>query len=153
MDIDISPLCEHWPDIEASIRRALEAVFAHLPEDSEKESDSISIVLADDALVRSLNKQYRHKDKPTNVLSFPQDDGESLGDVILAYETVAREAGEQEKSFHDHALHLAVHGTLHLLGFDHQTEEDAGAMESLEIKILAKLGIKNPYEFHDFMQE
>jgi probable rRNA maturation factor len=91
-----------------------------------------------------LNKSYRGKDKATNVLSFINDD-EPLGDIILAYETIEREAIEQEKSFRDHTIHLIIHGILHLMGHDHEVPEEAAKMEAKEIKILKKLGIENPY--------
>lgn len=113
----------------------------------DKKGDfEIAVVLADDAFVQNLNKQYRGKDKPTNVLSFPASlgDGE-LGDIILAFETIEREAAEQQKTFRNHATHLLVHGFLHLLGYDHIEEKEAEIMEKLEIKILKKLGISNPY--------
>ncbi len=119
---------------------------------------TMAVVLADDAFIKSLNRDYRGKNKATNVLSFPSEPaieagaktyakaGEfELGDIILAYETVAREAAEQNKSFASHARHLLVHGTLHLLGYDHMEEHEAQAMEKLEIKILEKQGIDNPY--------
>ena len=108
--------------------------------------------------VRKLNAAYRGKDKPTNVLSFPlvpqdmldglanTDDGEILlGDIILAKETCVKEAEEKQISVSDHAAHLVVHGTLHLLGYDHQSEADALTMEALETRALANLGIANPY--------
>lgn len=104
----------------------------------------MAVVLADDAFVRELNHQYRGKDKPTNVLSFPGE-GDYLGDVVLARETLEREAQEQGKSIRHHALHLLVHGTLHLQGHDHMKEKEAQAMEALEIKILKTLGVSNPY--------
>lgn len=115
----------------------------------------ISLVFADDAFIRELNREYRNKDKPTNVLSFPQYEPDevmeeksflALGDIILAKETIEREAREQNKSFEDHTIHLFVHGLLHLLGHDHEEDEEAEAMENLEIRILEKQGIKNPYE-------
>ena len=108
--------------------------------------------MADDAFVQSLNKSFRGKDKPTNVLSFPACadprspiPDPSLGDIILAFETIAREAQDQAKSFKDHAVHLLVHGTLHLLGHDHKKDAQARDMEKLEINILKKLNINNPY--------
>ena len=122
----------------------------------------ISVRLTDDAEVHTLNCDFRGKDKPTNVLSFPQvqDDlletlansdandsgGEILlGDIVLARETCAREAAEKGISLTDHATHLIVHGTLHLVGYDHMDDASAGAMEALEVKALASLGIANPY--------
>ncbi len=110
----------------------------------------VTVVLADDAFVRKLNKQFRGKDKPTNVLSFPESpipnpQSPYLGDIVLARQTVEREAKEQGKTVRAHATHLLVHGMLHLLGHDHMRAKEAQAMENLEIKILKKLGINNPY--------
>jgi probable rRNA maturation factor len=105
---------------------------------------SISVVLADDAMQRDLNRTFRGKDKPTNVLSF-EGEGDELGDIVLAYETVKREAKEQGKSFASHTAHLVVHGCLHLLGHDHERARDAEKMEALEKSILARLGFPDPY--------
>jgi probable rRNA maturation factor len=114
----------------------------------------VDIALADDAKQRELNRIWRGKDAPTNVLAFPAADPAMalprgapllLGDVVLAFETVRREAVEQDKPFADHLRHLVVHGVLHLLGFDHETAADAAAMEAREIAILAELGVPNPY--------
>ena len=104
----------------------------------------LAVVLANDAFVRDLNKTYRGKNKPTNVLSFPGQ-GDALGDIVLAHETIAREAREQGKRFKDHATHLLVHGVLHLSGLDHEADKEAEAMENMEVKILKKLDISNPY--------
>lgn len=109
-----------------------------------KAKGEVAIVLADDAFIHTLNKQYRGKNKPTNVLSFPNDE-EPLGDIVLAYDTVEREAIAQQKTFHDHAIHLIIHGILHLQGHDHESEKEAKTMEAQEVKILEKLGISNPY--------
>ncbi|MGL4496001.1 MAG: rRNA maturation RNase YbeY [Beijerinckiaceae bacterium] len=111
----------------------------------------IAVLLADDAAIRTLNAQWRSKDKPTNVLSFPAVDAERisttpmLGDIIIARETVFREAMEEGKSAADHLRHMVVHGVLHLLGYDHETDEDAAEMESLERLILAEIGVADPY--------
>jgi probable rRNA maturation factor len=120
----------------------------------------LGIVLEDDRFVQALNRDYRGRDEPTNVLSFPAwEPGEAkggpprpagaalaLGDVVVAYETVARQAAEQGKRIQDHLCHLVVHGVLHLLGYGHDTEEEARAMEALEVAALAGLGIADPYE-------
>lgn len=110
---------------------------------------SVTIVLANDAFVRELNRDFRGLDKPTNVLSFPDSrfpiPDSRLGDIVLARQTVEREAKAQGKTVKAHAAHLLVHGTLHLLGHDHERKKDAEKMEALEIKILKKLGISNPY--------
>ena len=112
----------------------------------------LAVVLADDRLVRSLNREYRGRDTATNVLSFAGLDGPGepggpslLGDVVLARETVVREACEQGKTPADHLAHLVVHGVLHLLGYDHQTTAQAETMEDLERSVLAELGVADPY--------
>jgi probable rRNA maturation factor len=117
---------------------------------------SATVVLATDAIVRDLNREWRKQDKPTNVLSFPSPRpalllapaGPSelfIGDVVLAEETVLREAAEQAKAAPDHYRHLVLHGLLHLLGFDHETPEDADRMEAIETELLAGLGAADPY--------
>ena len=105
-----------------------------------------SILLADDALLAELNSLHRGKDGPTNVLSFPDDDGSAIGDIAIAYETVMTEAAAQEKSSRDHLLHLIVHGVLHLLGHDHLEDGAAAVMEGIEAEILAGIGIADPYQ-------
>ena len=111
---------------------------------------ALSILLTDDAAQRELNRQWREKDKSTNVLSFPAIKPFApitglIGDISLARETLEREAGELGKPFTDHFTHLIVHGFLHCLGYDHETEDEALAMEGLETQILAQLGIDDPY--------
>jgi probable rRNA maturation factor len=113
----------------------------------------LAIVLTNDSTVRKLNRTWRGKDEPTNVLAFPARQQGSpqgpLGDIVIAYETLAREAKAEGKSFSHHLAHLAVHGFLHLCGYDHETDRQAAAMERLEVAILARLRIPDPYIAHD----
>ncbi|MFZ5929812.1 MAG: rRNA maturation RNase YbeY [Pseudomonadota bacterium] len=155
--IDINTPCPHWQaNHDAIARTVTRAALLALDQgaadaaDAGGENFEISIVLADDAFVRDLNRQYRNIDRPTNVLSFPADDDDGLGprllgDVVLAYETVQREADAAGKPLLDHVSHLIIHGTLHLLGFDHEDEQEAIEMEALETAILARLGVADPY--------
>lgn len=139
--------------VEATIQKAVACVAA-LPEVMTDRRQSVSIVLSDDDLVRQLNKTHRGFDKPTNVLSFPsaqgpfelEEEGHYLGDVVLAFETIEKEANDLKRSKSDHLSHLVIHGLLHLLGYDHETDQEARLMEQLEISLLANLGIANPYE-------
>ena len=133
---------------------ATAALRAGIGDLAAPEGIELSVVLADDAAVRALNRDYRGRDAPTNVLAFPQADTHGdlspegpvlLGDVVLALETVRREAAAQGKSAVDHASHLVVHGILHLLGFDHHADSEAADMERCETAILAGLGIADPY--------
>jgi probable rRNA maturation factor len=112
----------------------------------------IAIVLSDDAAIRALNRDWRGKDAATDVLSFPAGEPRGkrgiprlLGDIVIAYETTEREARAEHKSFMDHLVHLAVHGFLHLAGYDHAADDQAAAMERLEVAILARLGVPDPY--------
>jgi len=134
------------PDAHALIARAAAAVAEAMA--GETQSGSIAVALSSDANVEVLNGQFRGKPKPTNVLSFPAGEGAPdgfIGDVILASETVRREADEQGVPLDHHVQHLIVHGILHLLGYDHITADEAEQMEALEISVLSKLGIANPY--------
>ena len=141
--IDISRLDEGWPEVGGRVASIVNAVMDQVDDPPLGE---LSVVLSGDAHVRALNRDYRGKDSPTNVLSFPMPEGSGLlGDVVLARETLEREAAGQGKTFADHFAHLLVHGVLHLLGFDHQTDTDAEAMERLEVAVLGSLGIDNPY--------
>jgi probable rRNA maturation factor len=146
---------------DALAQRAVHAALLQTADADLLDKDmavEVSIKLSDDAEVRQLNAAYRGKDKPTNVLSFPMvqadligaldntDDGEVLlGDIILAQETCAREAEERGISLADHTTHLIVHGTLHLVGHDHENDAEAEAMEALEIRALETLGLPDPY--------
>jgi probable rRNA maturation factor len=112
----------------------------------------LAIVLGDDSAIRALNRDWRGKNAPTNVLSFPAaapGKGRSaspyVGDIVIAYETMAREASTEDKPFNHHLSHLAIHGFLHLLGYDHENDRDAQEMERLERKILKRLAIPDPY--------
>jgi probable rRNA maturation factor len=142
-----SPLWDAQPNAVRTVRDAIAAAAAALA----TQSGEVSVVLTDDTAIAQLNRQWRGIDKPTNVLSFPaakpgvQGPPPLLGDVIVAYETLAREAAEQAKPFLHHLAHLVVHGYLHLLGYDHQTDSEAGAMEELERDILGRLRIADPY--------
>lgn len=139
-----SPLWSQ-PEAEEVIRQAISATEAFFePTDAE-----VSILLCNDAEIRRLNGEWRGKDSATNVLSFPAASSAvqgHLGDIAIAYETVAREAANDGKPFAHHLVHLTIHGYLHLLGFDHEADEDAEEMENLEREILAGLGIADPYE-------
>ncbi|MFZ5618742.1 MAG: rRNA maturation RNase YbeY [Pseudomonadota bacterium] len=106
-----------------------------------------ALLLADDAALQDLNRRFRDKDEPTNVLSFPAGEGAEgfLGDIAIAFETCRREAEEQGIAFRDHAAHLIVHGLLHLVGWDHEADDEADRMERLETRILATLGVDDPY--------
>jgi probable rRNA maturation factor len=137
---------------EQGIYAAAAALAAH-PQGARARGAEAGVVLADDRIVRELNAAYRGKDAPTNVLSFPfqqppgsvPEDRPYLGDVVLAAETIAREAAERGIAPTAHVQHLVVHGLLHLLGLDHATDAEAEQMEQLEAEILATLGIADPY--------
>ncbi|MBV8391668.1 MAG: rRNA maturation RNase YbeY [Alphaproteobacteria bacterium] len=128
------------PGVERLVRKAARTAM-------KSGARSLNVALADDKYVRKLNARHAKKDKPTNVLSYPSGEKKFLGDIVLARQTVWREAREQKKSPADHIAHLVVHGTLHLLGYDHETSDDeAEHMEALERRLLAKLGVADPYE-------
>ena len=134
---------EALPGAERLVRRAARAAVTGARRGGRK---SLTVALADDKRVRVLNARDRKKNKPTNVLSYPSGEPGFLGDVVLARQTVWREARVQHKTPADHVSHLVVHGTLHLLGYDHETgNADAERMEALERRILKRLGIADPY--------
>ena len=154
--VEVSVVCDAWlaacPDAPALAEAAVRAALAGAACRGDGASVVVDVTLGDDAGQRRLNRIWRSKDMPTNVLAFPLADAVApagmpvlLGDVVLAFETVAREAAEQDKKLADHLVHLVVHGVLHLLGFDHQSEPEAALMEAREAEILAPLGVPDPY--------
>ncbi|MEQ8194482.1 MAG: rRNA maturation RNase YbeY [Rhodospirillales bacterium] len=167
IEVDITVACSGWehalPDLHGTCRAAVLAALAAVQTNTARAE--ISLVLADDAFVRDLNRRYRDIDRPTNVLAFCGDEADAdadddagddagagrtgpprlLGDVIVAHETARAEAQAENKSLAAHLCHLIVHGVLHLLGHDHQNDEEAETMEALEVEALAAMGIDNPY--------
>jgi probable rRNA maturation factor len=139
------PKWRRTPGLPAKLKRA--AQLALEKSRKPKASAALTILLADDESLRALNKRFRRKNKPTNVLSFPAAANKEayLGDVAVAYGVAREEARAAGKPFADHATHLVVHGVLHLLGYDHETERQAKLMEPLETALLAHLGIADPY--------
>jgi probable rRNA maturation factor len=156
-----SPLWEKAePDAEAVVREAISRAAAAT--DVGEPTVEVAVLLCDDAMIAAFNAQWRGREEPTNVLSFPAPPGVDLdraasdpsvpvhlGDIAIACETVVREAREQGRTVSQHLAHLAVHGFLHLLGYDHQTDQEAEHMESLEREVLATLGISDPFASHD----
>ena len=141
-DIHIVVVDAGWrralPGVEQLVRRAAIAALG-------TKRRSLVVALSNDREVRKLNARDRGKNKPTNVLSYPSGEKSFLGDVVLARQTVWREARQQGKTPSAHVSHLVVHGTLHLLGYDHENDSDAERMERLERRILARMGIADPY--------
>jgi probable rRNA maturation factor len=152
VDIDIFVEAGDWP-AQAELRRLVDrAVTAAFAETGASGVSELSIVFSDDAHIQTLNAQWRGKDKPTNVLSFPAFPFAKggplppmLGDIVLAAETIAREAALEDKPLADHITHLVIHGLLHLLGHDHETGAEAEEMEAIERRALARLAIPDPY--------
>jgi probable rRNA maturation factor len=153
LTVDISVRHDAWrsiADFVGLIERAADAAEVaakNADGDTPAEGAELSLVLCDDAFIHDLNRQWRNKDKATNVLSFPAESSVrhvTLGDVIIAYETVMREACDEGLPVADHLAHLVVHGVLHLLGFDHEEDCEAELMEDVERRALASLGIASP---------
>jgi len=150
-DIVITADCwQAEPSAEDIVQRAIAAAAGATPGSPDRAE--LAVMLTDDASIRTLNHDWRGIDKPTNVLSFPAvtrpgggSQPRALGDIAIAYETTRREAESENKPFGNHLSHLAVHGFLHLIGYDHETDDDAETMEELERQILARLGIPDPY--------
>lgn len=144
-----------WLSLAGLEELALEAAAAALSAgQSGGSGEQIAILFTDDGSIAEINSEWRGKNAPTNVLSFPSAPGmpvpegepQPLGDIVLAHGVIAREATEQGKTLRDHTTHLIVHGTLHLLGYDHESDQEAEIMEQLEADILKGLGISDPYE-------
>jgi probable rRNA maturation factor len=159
-ETEVLIVAECWAaeaDAEAVVHRAIETAASMVEADTG--DAELAVMLTDDAGIRTLNKNWRGQDKPTNVLSFPalqptgprsRDDApRMLGDIAIAYETARREADDEQRPFDHHLSHLAVHGFLHLMGYDHQTDAEAEAMENLEREVLGQLGIPDPYADRD----
>lgn len=158
LTIDVAVEGEDWrvaaPGLEHLAERVVEACLAvanpHLSEGAE-----LSVLFCDDAKIRTLNEAWRSQDKATNVLSFPAaslsqlPSARILGDVAVAFQTAQREARDEGKPFKDHVAHLLAHGLLHLLGFDHENDEDAERMEAIERDALGRLGVPDPYRAQD----
>ena len=162
-DFQVSRDVDNWPDVEtleAFVSRVIVAA-AHFLEVEEGQPFpdmpvELSLVFTDDVAISEINAEWRGMDKATNVLSFPgfpivpgDTPGSMLGDIVIAYETVEREAKALEKSFDDHLTHLLVHGFLHLFGYDHIENAEAEQMEGLETRILATLNLSDPYQGSD----
>ncbi|WP_170385240.1 rRNA maturation RNase YbeY [Ruegeria atlantica] len=162
MNLELTIEDARWQGLEPLAKRAIQAVLDHC--DLDADLCEISLLACDDARIAELNAEFREKSTPTNVLSWPAEDlaadqpgvvpvepepdftGEiTLGDIAIAYDTCAREAEEAGKSMDDHVTHLIIHGTLHLLGYDHIRDPDATLMEAAEVAILGKMGIDDPY--------
>ncbi len=163
LDIQISVEDGGWPDeavLAALSQRVLGAAADYLAREEDQPfpqmAPELSLVFTNDDSIQEINAEWRGKDKPTNVLSFPAFPlqpggipGPMLGDIVVARETVEREAVDLDKTFDDHLTHLLVHGFLHLFGYDHLEKDEAEEMEALETRILAGLGLSDPYAGQD----
>lgn len=163
LDIQISVENEGWPEenvLQTHAEKVLSVAAGHLAEAERQpfpnQPVELSIVFTDDEAIREINAEWRGMDKPTNVLSFPafpvkpgKMPGPMLGDIVIARETVEREAADLDKTTEEHLTHLLVHGFLHLFGYDHIENDEAERMEMLETRILATLGLSDPYAGQD----
>lgn len=161
--IEISVESDKWNSVALSctlqnlFEKCIQAVVEHPDTPPLPSNITVSVLLTDDANIKILNNDYRQKNNPTNILSFPQQDtlenlmempySLPMGDLVLSISTIEREAYEQQKVLEHHLSHLIIHGTLHLLGYDHIEEDEAEVMEALECSMLGPMGIKNPYIF------
>ena len=153
MRIEFVEASKRWKRALPARKLAKAAIAAALEESGAtlRRGVEVSVHLIDDEQIRAINSQWRQQEAPTNVLSFPATDANHLaearllGDVLISYDTLQREAEEEGKSVSDHYSHLVVHGFLHLLGYDHIVKAEAETMEQLEVRALAKLGVADPY--------
>ena len=151
LEIDVAPGAA---SLDAKLPALIAAAIAAANQVAGPAQGAVTVMVDDDERIRALNKLWRGLDKPTNVLSFPSPDTQpgparTLGDIAISYETAAREAAAEDKSLADHVAHLSVHGFLHLLGYDHELDDDAEEMEGLERVILARIGVSDPYVAHE----
>ncbi len=147
---EISIEDENWRRNISEPEIFCEKILLHAVKGFKDLKGEIDLLLCDDAKMRELNNIWRKTDKPTNVLSFPQiGNANIIGSIALGFETIETEAKVQTKTFENHVAHLLVHGVLHLLGYDHMTDQEADEMEALEIEILSQIGINDPYQ-NDF---
>ena len=144
--IDVEVESDSWTKALPDVLHLVEGAAAAALSGAERAGE-VAVLLTDDDSVRDLNARFRGKDAPTNVLSFPAPENPEglLGDIALALGVMVREAAEQGKPLSDHLQHLVIHGVLHLIGYDHETDGDAERMESLERQLLAGLGVPDPY--------
>lgn len=158
LTVEINRQAGDWPDgLEPLAEKVLTAALEHAGFAVDGPCE-ISVLLTDDAAQQDLNRAWRGKDKPTNVLSFPALEPDEaiagfVGDIALAYETLVREAAELDKPFEHHFAHLLVHGMLHVIGYDHESEDEALAMEARETDIMAVLGYPDPYDGQDLITD
>jgi len=150
--VDVVVASARWRRVPRAAGIVRRAIAAAAPAGMRRAE--LAVTLTSDRAIRALNRRWRGKDAPTNVLSFPAPEQRPggprhLGDVVIAYETVASEAAAENKAFGHHLAHLAVHGFLHLLGYDHESDRQAEAMERRERRILARLGVPDPYAARD----
>jgi probable rRNA maturation factor len=151
LEIDVVPGAA---SLDARLAIVIASAIAAANQVAGPAQGAVTVVVDDDERIRELNKVWRGFDKPTNVLSFPSPDTQpgparTLGDIAISYETAAREAAAEGKSLADHVAHLSVHGFLHLMGYDHESDDDAEDMEQLERIILARVGVSDPYVAHE----
>lgn len=158
VDVEVVIQYERWLEALPKVDKAVQKTVAFAWQEAGIKKvgiPEISVFLSNDADIKEINREYRGVDKPTNVLSFPAIEEDVLlepnmpylaGDIVLAFETCQEEATAEGKTLSDHMMHLLVHGVLHLAGFDHIKDDEADEMEAKEVEILAKLGVKNPYE-------